>query len=69
MTGIPAAFAVMTKQAVKTQKKGSPHGLPFLRAESAYLRWSAVASRAARNSESRLQFGHSWEFASFDPSV
>lgn len=34
-----------------------------------YLRWSAVASRAARNSESLLQPGHWSELASWLPTV
>ncbi len=36
---------------------------------AAYLRWSAVASRAARNSESLLQPGHWSELASLLPTV
>lgn len=50
-------------------KKGGPMP-PFLqRIETVYLRSAALASRAARNSESWLQFGHFFELARSLPSV
>ncbi|KAG1077153.1 hypothetical protein G6F40_017164 [Rhizopus arrhizus] len=41
---------------------GEPGALP-------YLRWSALASRTARNDSSLLQFGQLRELASWSPSV